>query len=531
MRISEHSANQWKQWMLPSVFAFSSLLNIGFYYLGLAFQENAAREYGFILGSVLFAVLTGLTFLYILWKERFPWYQWLLWGCVLLFFAAAFVYGFVLHGNHYLFTDYALKFIVFCLPAFFVGVCAAKWRTEQGLAGILEKMSFFAFPAALAYFMQVMFDANPFNWGHDLGMINYMPFAYTLLPLLMALVIRFADQEALTVPFINRKVSHPQIVRFFMIIVFWVAIYSSGTRGAMVCTVCFLFLLLLVKFIIREKTKPMFLVSGVMVAVLIFNLFVYAPTGMRWLGRMDMFLQGLLSGEIITSPEDSLIGSNIDNMVAIDPTNPPATTPPETTPSTTTLPATTTPVTTPTTTAPEASTPSATAPETTTTPETTVPETTTPEVSTPPEAPADPSAPIDLNNHGITNRGTLFKIALKEFQKSPIFGMGPGSFSVKYSMFPHNVILELLAETGIVGTAVIVILVLFALIRLIKPALKDKNVMYVLLFFITYAVHANCNGTIWCCSALLCALGYGITFRTTEKPKPAEHADITEEEK
>lgn len=492
MQTRELAVTKWKQVMLPLVFTFSSLLNFLFYYLGLAFQENAAREYGFIIGCALFAVLTGLSVLYALWKERFAWHQWLLWASVLLFFFAAFAHGLLRHGLHYLFFDYLQKFILFCLPAFFVGICAAKWRTEQNFIVVLEKLSFFAFPAALAYFMQVMFNTNPFNWGRDLGIIGYMPFAYTLMPLLMALVIRFSDKEVMTVPFINRTIAHPQIIRLFMILVFWIAIYSSGTRGAMICMICFLVLLLLFKVIRREKIKATFLVSGVMVAVLVFNLFVYAPAGMKWLGRMDMFLQGLLSGEIITSPEDDKIGNSIDDYVALNPTSPSVTTPTVTDPAEPTSP-------------------------------------TTPPGTTPP--PTEPSNPIDLNNHGITSRGTLFKIAFKEFLKNPLFGMGPGGYSVKYNMFPHNVILELLAETGIVGTAFVITVVLFALIKLIKPALKDKNVLYVLLFFITYAVQANCNGTIWYCSALLCALGYGITFRATNPPTLAEHSDTTGESK
>ena len=472
MKLNENKVNNWKKAMLPLSFTFSSLLNIGFYYIGLAFQENPARKYGFILGGIAFAILAGLTFLHIIRKERFKWYVWALWCGVLGFFFGGFASAVYNHGVHYLIVDYLSQFIVFCVPAFLIGICSAKWRTEQHLVPTLEKLSFFVLPAALTYFMQVMFDANPFNWGRDLGIIGYMPFAYTLMPLLMALIIRFADKEDLIIPFVNRKISHPQIVRFSMIMVFWIALYSSGTRGAMICIICFLAFLLLFKLIRREKAKSTFFISAIMVVVLAFNLFVFAPTGMRWLGRMDMFLDGLLSGQIITSPEDDKIGSNIDDMVALNPTNP-----------------------------------------------------------SEPSDSKEPSASIDLNNHGITSRGTLFEIAFKEFLKKPLFGMGPGSYSVKYNMFPHNVILELLAETGIVGAVFIIFLTLFSIIKLIKAALKDRNVLFILLFFITYAVQANCNGSIWFCSALLCALGYGLTFRATDKPALEQDFEITGEKK
>ena len=452
----ELAMTRWKQLMLPLVFILPSLLNVVFFYLGLAFRENIAREYGFILGNAVFAVATGLTLLYIWRKERFPWHNWLLWGGAVLFYMGAFAYALSRHGLHYLIFDYLLKFILFCLPALFVGIIAAKWRTEGNFVAVLEKISFFVLPAALAYFMQVMFNANPFNFGRDLGIIGYMSVAYTLMPFLMALVIRFADNEELVIPLLNRKVSHPRLVRLGMILVFWIALYASGTRGAMVCVICFLVFLLFFKLLRREKVKPALLVSGVMVAVLVFNLFIFAPAGMRWLGRTDMFLNGLLSGELVTSPEDGNIEDNLDDYINMDPNDP------------------------------------------------------------------GYSEDTGIQGHGITSRGTLFKLAIKEFLHAPLLGMGPGEFSVKYNMFPHNVILELLAETGIVGAALLLSVVVYALVKLFIAALKDKKALYVFLFFLTYAVQANCNGTVWYCSALLCAIGYGVTYRLRDRGEKNE---------
>jgi len=388
--------------------------------------------------------------LYIWRKERFPWHNWLLWGGTVLFFFGAFAYALLQHGRHYLIFDYFLKFILFCLPALFVGIIGAKWRLERNFVAVLEKISFFVLPAALAYFMQVMFNANPFNFGRDLGIIGYMSFAYTLMPFLMALVIRFADGEELVIPLLNRKVRHPRLVRMGMILVFWIALYASGTRGAMVCVICFLAFLLLFKLLRKEKAKPTLLVSGVMVAVLVFNLFIFAPSGMRWLGRMDMFLNGLLSGEIVTSPESGDIEDNLDDYINMDPDDPGG---------------------------------------------------------------IGESGETGIGDHGIKSRGTLFKLAIKEFLHAPLTGLGPGNFSVKYNMFPHSVILELLAETGIIGAALLLSVVVYALVKLFRASLKDKKVLYVFLFFLTYAVQANCNGTVWYCSALLCAIGYGVTFR------------------
>lgn len=448
----------WKNAMLPLSFTFSSLLNFGFYYLGLAFQENPAREYGFIIGSIILAVLSGLTFLYALCKEHFRWYTWCLLCAIGLFYIGSFVIGLLRFGANGLFISYIQKFIVFCLPALFAGICAAKWRTDLAFIPFLEAQSFFAIPAALQYINQILFNCNPFNWGHDLGIIHYMSFAYTLMPLLVAHMIQFADGADLMVPFIKKKVPHPQIMRAILILIYWIDIYASGTRGATICVLCFGILLVLYKLLHRESAKRAGAIFCAMLLIFLFNLCVYAPAGMHWLQRMDMFVEGLEEGKLITSVEDPSVAAHVDDLVAADPDNIPGT-------------------------------------------------------STDPGTSTEPSENVPQ----IKSRGTIFKLAFKEFLKSPLTGMGPGGFSEKYKMFPHNVILELLAETGLAGTIPVLCLILFMVWKLLIGGWKDRHAQYFLLFIMAYAVQANINGTFWNCSALLCALGYGIVYTVPEK--------------
>ena len=231
--------------------------------------------------------------------------------------------------------------------------------------------------------------------------------------------------------------------------------------------------------------KLTLIIASTMVAVIVFNLFIYAPPGMKWLGRMDMFLEGLLSGQIVTGYEDEKVGDLIDDWVGTSP-QPTEATSPETVPSET------------------------------------VPSETIPSETIPSETIPSETIPSETEGVEITNRGTLFKIAIKEFLKSPITGMGPGGYSVKYEMFPHNVILELFAETGILGAIVLLGLALIAVGRIFMVALKDRSVMYLMVFLGTYAIQSNCNGSLWFCSALLCALGYGLTIRIDDKALPIE---------
>jgi O-antigen ligase len=63
----------------------------------------------------------------------------------------------------------------------------------------------------------------------------------------------------------------------------------------------------------------------------------------------------------------------------------------------------------------------------------------------------------DVTTTGGTGRVTLFKIAFNLWLSSPIFGIGVGSYAYyadpifRFAAVPHNVFLEVLCETGLVG--------------------------------------------------------------------------------
>ena len=76
-----------------------------------------------------------------------------------------------------------------------------------------------------------------------------------------------------------------------------------------------------------------------------------------------------------------------------------------------------------------------------------------------------------------TDRINLWTAAVKEFMKSPITGNGSRYFVDKYDgFFPHNMILELLADYGIVGCGIMIGLYIVLMISFLKRsfALNDK---------------------------------------------------------
>lgn len=451
--------------IFPLCFVCSFLLNILFFYVGLAYEDNIARKLGFAAGCLLFAGICVLTLLSALRRERLSRSRWLLLGLVLVFFAVCYGAAFWKHGLNGKLLHHAQQFAVFCVPAFCAGIYGAMHRGERTFFAVLESFSFLAFPGAVIYCNSTLFDCLPWNYGGDLGILNYMTLAYTFMPFLLAHIISFAKQADWTLPFTDRKVRRPQLLRGIFIAFYWVAIMASATRGAYVCVAGFCALLVLFALLRRGPAfKPVFCVSAAMALVLLFNLFIYAPPGFSRMQRMNLFLDALKEHQLVTTKEDPSIADRLDELVEMDDdqqvVNHPVDGSEETDPS----------------------------------------------------GSGDGTATLQVHN-----RGTLFKLAIKEFRKSPLTGMGAVSFAIKYGEYPHNVVFEMLCETGLIGTLLLLPLICWTLIKLLRLGWRDQDSLYLFLFFMAYAIQANLNGSLWTSPALFCVLGYGITVRSPQK--------------
>lgn len=447
------------KYLLPLSFCVGNLINIIFYYLGLAFQDNIARQAGFVIGNVLFAAVAFLALLPTLRFGHLKLRSLLPLGFILLFFAGSYLIALRRFGFTSLWMHCAEQFVFFSFPAFCVGVYAAAKQQEASFFDTLEHLGLFAAPAALIYLNGSLFNCNPFNWGRDLGILNYMTFSYTLMPFLLAMVLQFLAGKPFSL--FGRTVKHPQRLRCILIALFWIAIIAAGTRGTYFCVVGFCLCLSCSAFLHRESRRRSAFLSAAMTLLLCFNIFVYAPQGFNT-SRMTVFMKGLSKGEIITTDDAPEVSEKIDDLVKAD-GNQQIVNREEPTPS-------------------------------------------------PEPSPGSAEGSIAEENLQIASRGTLYKLAFKEFQKSPLTGMGPMGYTVKYGMYPHNVPLELLCETGLLGFIPLMALIIWAVVQMAKAGWTKTHVRYLLLFFIAYAICANISGALWYCSAMMCALGYGLTL-------------------
>lgn len=96
----------------------------------------------------------------------------------------------------------------------------------------------------------------------------------------------------------------------------------------------------------------------------------------------------------------------------------------------------------------------------------------------------------------LMSRPMLFKIAYKEFLNSPIIGHGFYYYINKYGTYPHNAILEIMCDAGVVGTVIFVIIVLSIFVLLLKEKENINNAI-IILFSLSYTAAYMVSGSVY----------------------------------
>lgn len=133
---------------------------------------------------------------------------------------------------------------------------------------------------------------------------------------------------------------------------------------------------------------------------------------------------------------------------------------------------------------------------------------------------------LDMNSPSKIERIYIWRSSIKMFLDFPITGVGIGAFSLAYPYykipeaqeenlsFSHNLPLNLLAETGILGFLTFTLLTLYFFIKGLKVYSKTKDyiILSLLSGFTAYMVHQFFDVTMW---SLHLGLGYflfGVIF-------------------
>lgn len=94
-------------------------------------------------------------------------------------------------------------------------------------------------------------------------------------------------------------------------------------------------------------------------------------------------------------------------------------------------------------------------------------------------------------------RNMMFRAAFDEFKKSPVVGNGPFYYQNKYNVYPHNIVLEILCDLGVVGLVLLVSVVLILLIKLFKLIGDRKDVGIIILLCFVYVPQFMVSGTVY----------------------------------
>lgn len=104
------------------------------------------------------------------------------------------------------------------------------------------------------------------------------------------------------------------------------------------------------------------------------------------------------------------------------------------------------------------------------------------------------------------DRDNLVATAWQLFLNHPLFGGGPGSFAglVRGYTYPHNVPLEVAAELGILGVAVLLLPLVAGWLRLVVAGVRarSRSVASLMAVVLTFAVVANLSGDLSSARAL-----------------------------
>lgn len=121
------------------------------------------------------------------------------------------------------------------------------------------------------------------------------------------------------------------------------------------------------------------------------------------------------------------------------------------------------------------------------------------------------------------SRPVLFEAAFNEFLSNPIFGGGFYYFTNKYNIYPHNAVLELLCDTGIVGTVIFVTIIL-GILKINWKNLKRKEYAIFILISLPYAASYMVSGSVYMQTMIALYISIGILLLIYRHLKEKEDA-------
>ncbi len=364
-----------------------------------------------------------------------------------------------------------LAAMLFSLQYFFVAIYIVEHKKAKTLIenfGIYRLVLIaFSIVYIVRFFVSKEADLNTFS-----GM-SYMLIAYTYMVILIAIIWKMLYFE-----------ENSRLLNWVTIFLFWITIVYSGTRGPLVCTFGFFILLIIYEIIYQrvQHIKTILLVGSCFVIIVLFSIHVWSPATSGSAGRlqnfdydaeiynaqkMDILPEKEIKSVTISKKADKRNEKNValsiqdiyvqyilesDDNIKVS----------------------------------------------------------LKELKD--NCGKDGEKILDTDNKTIEEnfrkyslyqgRDLLRELAIDEFKKSPVWGNGAMYFISKYDNYPHNIVIEILCDFGILGVVIFLILMITLLILNLKHIKNDNSVAFLIILSITWAASfllsdTMYNGGIW----------------------------------
>ena len=464
--INSHPSSRWDRFGQLSgyliVFGLMGfyIIDIALYYIG--FHANEKLHITSLVGiSVIIFIMAILRFYRVYMIRSDMRLKLLLSSFVLLCGGLIFIAAFILYG--YLAVKnsmfYFLQYGCFGVPAFIFGIDTALNQKEKILFRSLDSVALFFILMAVWFIgwlnVKIMYNIP---YEDAIGGMSFMTLAYAIMQALMFMSLStiFPAEEKLY-DRINSKLLSSRmsnVVRLSMILLFWLVIIAAATRGAQLSIVLFFFIVLLYALYIRNN-KIFWRSAGILIGLVfiyVLLMFVVKPSFIELsMNKTNIIVESYHDGNIASSTTKAVDDKTIDLLVA---------------------------------------------------------QPLVPEIDNKKQISA-----IEIDKSKlIMNREQMYKAAFEEFKKSPVYGIGPLGFIVKYGRYPHNIVLETMCDYGIVGVTILFGGISLLLLKLIRASKRDLSVGMMTLILLGFNLPLLFSGEFLAYAPFWFFMGYSIVY-------------------
>lgn len=454
---------------ISPIYALSSgFVNIIAYYLGLHSIHNARKIFTFTL-LFIFLIIAFHRFLVLFFDKKY--FKKILKVSLIptLFLILLFI-GVIKYNFNQQVLIYLSSFILYVLPMFVVALdLVFNEKIEKFIKGYI-RIAIILLPAIIIYILRIIFAEDKWSMLY-LGDISYLSLAYTFMPIVFALSLNITKYTP--------KNKNVFILLHIFLFLSTSVISISGTRGAIISLYWFALLFLFLQLIKKEINKK---------AVIVFLIIVLSATGALFLsprkvameefvtaipnGYFDMAFDKVTEGETEQSVEPTQSAESVQSAAptqSIEPTQPVE--------------------------------------------------------PTQSIEPAQMDNALDTESEELTSesipdglsRFAYYKNAIIEFLKKPLTGIGPFSYTIKYGVYPHNYLLEILCEYGIIIFLSIILFLAYIFLKLFTLSRFSTNIECIFLFICGFIPKMMLSGSIYTGEILLFAIAYGILHSKHKK--------------